>query len=180
MHYSNYAQNPSRLNKIANKFAKYLIDQYPARTLILVYRGFSGIALATALGVALARKKKRPGFIYVRKEKEDSHGKRLEIHSPRNLKDPIFIICDDFVSSGETIRVIINDISKYLDMYCTNLKRHFTQYNTVLLLGNDNYINTFRSSIDSKDFSGHGEVELPSYRIQLPVINLNNIGMKKI
>lgn len=71
----------------------------------LAFTGSSGAAGAFILGANLELP-----VIYVRKKDELSHGKSIEANSAFN---PIgrYLIIDDFVGSGATVRHIVNSIS---------------------------------------------------------------------
>lgn len=73
-------------------------------TPVLVYRGMSGIAYATALGIELSRRDISCGQVYVRKEHEsrDSHGIPLESRLDADAPN-FFIFVDDFICSGHTL-----------------------------------------------------------------------------
>ena len=85
---------------------------------VLVYRGMSGIAAATAIISNLeAEFCDRVGMIYVRKDHEDSHGRDdIEVGNPDTLQNnPTFVVCDDFIDSGYTILTILKTISGILN-----------------------------------------------------------------
>lgn len=69
----------------------------------IAFTGSSGCAIGFALAMAF----KIP-LIYVRKENERSHGCEVECNSYNKIKK--YLIVDDFVSSGETVRKIVNGI----------------------------------------------------------------------
>ena len=84
---------------------------------VLVYRGMSGIAAATAIISNLeAEFCDRVGMIYVRKDHEDSHGCDIEVGNPDTLQNnPTFVVCDDFIDSGHTVLTILKTISGILN-----------------------------------------------------------------
>lgn len=114
-HYSN-AQDPISLAEWASKAAGKLTMKYGAGDVVpvLVYRGMSGVASATALMLALegkARLGKRPRYpyvaCYIRKCHELSHGTLVEWgwvgkYCETTPREAVFV--DDFICSGETVR----------------------------------------------------------------------------
>jgi len=92
---------------------------------VLMYRGMSGVAAATALSLQIPENFR---FImaYVRKPEEESHGKPVQwadSHQkideedegePYEQKDCIFVVVDDFISSGDTVCAIINGVQKLI------------------------------------------------------------------
>lgn len=80
---------------------------------VLVYLGMSGIAAATAIISNLEKEFcDRVGMIYVRKEREASHGCDIEVGNPDALhNNPTIVVCDDFIDSGETVLTILKAIS---------------------------------------------------------------------
>lgn len=80
---------------------------------VLAYRGMSGIAAATAIISNLEKEFcDRVGMIYVRKEREASHGCDIEVGNPDALhNNPTIVVCDDFIDGGETVLTILKAIS---------------------------------------------------------------------
>lgn len=76
----------------------------------VAFMGSSGAALA----FHLAAKYKIP-LIYVRKSGEKSHGHAIESNSKKAVKR--YLIVDDFVDSGKTIRTIVKKINKWCADY---------------------------------------------------------------
>jgi adenine/guanine phosphoribosyltransferase-like PRPP-binding protein len=77
--------------------------QHFPKNIPLVFRGISGIGI----GVLVAHKTGRK-FAIVRKEHESSHGYRVEGHISTK-----YIIVDDFISRGETIKEIRSVMSNH-------------------------------------------------------------------
>lgn len=67
----------------------------------IAFRGFSGSMLGPILAFALKKK-----MIIVRKEKEPSHGSSIE-----GARCNRYIIVDDFIAGGMTVRTIISKIA---------------------------------------------------------------------
>lgn len=141
-HYS-CAQRPSELSAWAKKAADKLVDLFPnllrgerekqpynnafkALRLdpVLIYRGMSGAASATALSLELYS---RYGVVvqmaYVRKPDEKSHGERVESDiyyeqrkggSDEVLLSPVFV--DDFVATGNTLAAALKEADRVLDL----------------------------------------------------------------
>ena len=80
---------------------------------VLAYRGMSGIAAATAIISNLDKAfVDRVGMIYVRKDREDSHGCAVEVGNPETLHNKsTVVVCDDFIDSGATVLTILKAIS---------------------------------------------------------------------
>ncbi len=82
---------------------------------ILVYRGMSGTTAATAISMFITKTDTVDfGTVYVRKKNEKSHGSSIE-HSRIILGDrkPVWIICDDFISSGTTALEVLKAITAF-------------------------------------------------------------------
>lgn len=144
-HYAHYSQDPDLLFKVADKLAETFITQYPTKQPVLVYQGFSGITLATGLGMSLLTRGITPGYMYIRKDSEDSHGSAVEtggvqrdcVYLPEKdgwddqlTFDPdtqVLVFVDDFTSSGRTLqRLMIRLQDKF--------KLKATPENSVILL----------------------------------------------
>lgn len=104
-HYSP-SQDPQRLHTWCVAAATEIEVTIPDTPVILCYSGMSGIGMATALMMELTRRKVNVGMIYVRKEKEDSHGGRVEVENvvTDRMDKAALIFVDDFISLGGTIR----------------------------------------------------------------------------
>lgn len=88
-------------------------DKYP----ILIYRGMSGTTAATAIAVSIPEEHHHNfGMVYVRKKNENSHGQKIEYSSldPAN-REIVWVLCDDFISSGKTALEIIKEVSTYFE-----------------------------------------------------------------
>lgn len=140
-HYS-CAQRPSELSAWAKKAADLMVDLFPnlrserekqpynnafmARRFdpVLIYRGMSGAASATALSLELYS---RYGVVvqmaYVRKPGENSHGERVETdvnyEQRKNgcdevLLSPVFV--DDFVATGNTLAAALTEADRVLSL----------------------------------------------------------------
>lgn len=93
-----------------------LIDagKYP----ILIYRGMSGTTTATAIAVNIKEDHRHQfGMVYVRKKNEKSHGSKIEYSKldPAN-REIVWVLCDDFLSSGKTALEVIKAVSMYFDL----------------------------------------------------------------
>lgn len=126
------AMDPRNLFRISNTMAKFLLNQHPDqkctpnKSPLLVYRGSSGIALATAIGQHLYQKDKDFKFaqVYIRKIEESTNSicsvelglvgdfewmlgvdadKEDWYRRFREHKDEFFpVFVDDFIVSGQT------------------------------------------------------------------------------
>jgi len=71
----------------------------------IAFTGSSGSAIGFLLGVA-----HQIPLIYVRKDKEESHGWPVEYNGKVDVKR--YLIVDDFVATGSTVRRIVNAITQ--------------------------------------------------------------------
>lgn len=114
-----FSDNFSYIREAASSINKV----FPTGKLILVVRGHSGSILAGGIAYILKRKG-RDVLISVSRKAESSHGSNLEGISYDVLNNTHIIIVDDFVSTGETIRAILKDLTerienvKVFDMLC--------------------------------------------------------------
>ena len=69
----------------------------------MAFTGSSGAAIAFIVGVAA-----QIPIIYVRKDDESCHGNRVECNTDKDIQR--YLIVDDFISSGDTIRGIYDKI----------------------------------------------------------------------
>lgn len=108
-HYSN-ALDPGLLLEWAEDKAVLLLGltlATPSSSLVLCYRGMSGVAHATALSMSLARRDTIVKMVYVRKAEEDSHGNPME-WSDAVYDDDTIVFVDDFISTGKTYEAVIH------------------------------------------------------------------------
>lgn len=85
---------------------------------ILIYRGMSGTTTATAIAVNIPEEHRKSfGMVYIRKKNEKSHGNRVEYSylDPAD-REVVWVVCDDFISSGTTALEILKVVSQYFDM----------------------------------------------------------------
>lgn len=104
-HYS-IAQNSASLRDWAWEAAEFIHSRYDGveSLLCLCYRGFSGVALATAVSLAYSFKYDRQlNLLYVRKGKESPHGCPIEMNFDENeVEIETCIFVDDFIDGGGT------------------------------------------------------------------------------
>jgi adenine/guanine phosphoribosyltransferase-like PRPP-binding protein len=109
-HYS-LSLSPAELGNAAYRMADEVISLLAAHEVpILIYRGMSGVAAATALSLALHARGRACGMIYVRKPNEYCHGREDYERALPALgmdKVPVMVFVDDFCSSGRTRRETI-------------------------------------------------------------------------
>lgn len=113
-HYS-YGLSPKKLKIIGDVLAEKAISLVNGNPFVLAYTGFSGIATATAVGLALQEKESpNYGMVYVRKNGEKSHsGERIEIMDVTNKMmlygelPFIILFVDDFVATGQTLKNVL-------------------------------------------------------------------------
>ncbi len=109
----------NELKKWAKLVSKFIVADCKEDKVIpvLIYTGMSGITAATALALHFPVKFR---FIleYVRKEKEESHGCRVEnsdsvncrFDTPNNVR---YYLVDDFICSGATLRSMLTLYQTY-------------------------------------------------------------------
>lgn len=101
-------QSPLKYRRLIDKIAKRLIALKKKTTFgAIAFRGQSGAALAYPLSAQL-----NIPIICVRKPTEVSHGQIIE-GTERNIKK--YVIIDDFMESGKTIKAILAAIDKKKD-----------------------------------------------------------------
>ncbi len=84
---------------------------------ILLYRGMSGTATATTVSQNISHAHTEFAMMYVRKKSEKSHGCRIEYSSiSAGNREIVWIICDDFISTGKTVLETLKTVSKYFDI----------------------------------------------------------------
>lgn len=121
MHYS-FGQSPELMDNWARAAAKMVRSHMRKRKsdrVVLCYTGMSGISHAVALSLALHRLKTtlNVGMVYVRKDHEDSHGRKVEVSTDLEPTDT-FIFVDDFIAAGNTFR----KVQEGLSTVCTGAK----------------------------------------------------------
>ncbi len=101
-------QSPLKYKRLIDKIADKMIALKKKKSFgAIAFRGSSGAAMAYPLSAQL-----NIPLIYVRKPGEQSHGYKIE-GTQRNIKR--YVIMDDFMESGKTIRAILKDIDKKSD-----------------------------------------------------------------
>lgn len=81
------------------KVAKAFLKKLPEQVTTLVSRGSSGCAIASAM---LALSRKSLSHVFVRKEREISHGRRV-VNANALSADSISCFVDDFIDCGKTV-----------------------------------------------------------------------------
>ncbi|MEE8113878.1 MAG: hypothetical protein V3T23_05940 [Nitrososphaerales archaeon] len=103
-------QSPLKYKRLIDKIAKRIMTLKKKKSFgALAFRGTSGAALAYPLSAQL-----NIPLIYVRKLNETSHGLSIE-GTQRNIKK--YVIIDDFMESGKTIKAILAAIDKKKDYF---------------------------------------------------------------
>lgn len=113
-HYSK-ALKPNDLYEVAQNRAKEIVATVTEKDPILVFTGFSGIALATAVSIELSKLNFEFHMLMVRKEGESNHchGESIQSSISRIHKDCCFIFVDDFIDSGKTLSRMDTVVSKF-------------------------------------------------------------------
>jgi adenine/guanine phosphoribosyltransferase-like PRPP-binding protein len=97
-----YSIRPSALQDAINAsrdiLKKYTFDAF-------AFRGMSGALLAAPFALAFDK-----GLILVRKENDNSHSRML-VEGMHTAKQ--YVIIDDFIASGATIRAILKDVEVF-------------------------------------------------------------------
>lgn len=108
-------QHPHTVKPLIDAVVKICKTKFKDKKIGFICRGSSGLYIATNCNV----KVKNSSIIYVRKEDEVAHGGKVENFS--YLLD-VYIVVDDFVSTGETIKAIISNLkSRYNDFDTKNI-----------------------------------------------------------
>lgn len=103
-------QSPLKYKRLVNKIADQLISlKKKTKFNAIAFRGSSGAALAYPLSIQL-----NIPIICVRKSREPSHGFSIE-GTQRNIKK--YIIIDDFMEHGKTIKAILMAMDKKKDYF---------------------------------------------------------------
>jgi len=103
-------QSPLKYRRLINKIADQMAAlKKQTKFTAIAFRGTSGAALAYPLSAQL-----NIPIICVRKLTEISHGLRIE-GTQRNIKK--YVIIDDFMESGKTIKAILDAINKKKDYF---------------------------------------------------------------
>lgn len=114
-HYSS-AQSPAILQSWAGAMAGVIArlqETFPeGRSIVLCYRGMSGVAYATALAIELSRKDVHVKMFYVRKPEEMSHGYPTEV-SYSIRRDDLFVFVDDFIAEGGTFEAVEEAVKNF-------------------------------------------------------------------
>lgn len=101
-------QSPLQYKRLIDKIADQLMALKKKKSFgALAFRGTSGAALAYPLSAQL-----NIPIICVRKPTEVSHGYKIE-GTQRNVRK--YVIIDDFMESGKTIKAILKEIDKKSD-----------------------------------------------------------------
>ena len=106
-HYSALGFRGKDLRKVAMICNKVLLELHEKFKFdFVVGTGSSGLTILTAMHL-VARKELPFALVYARKPNDDSHGCMLEmLGTGRNMVPQSYLVIDDFVSSGDTIRTI--------------------------------------------------------------------------
>jgi hypothetical protein len=147
-HYS-HSQEPTHLWAKTNQAAQFLLDHPPSKpeNLVLVYRGLSGVAGATAVSLAYHQLTgKALAMLYVRKRGEKSHSETVievvcSVLRPGNTTKrfhPVFV--DDLIATGQTRRECL---WAFLDYFRAKVPVSQEIQVTSLLLGGADYNTDF-------------------------------------
>jgi hypoxanthine phosphoribosyltransferase len=111
MSYFDIALKPNKLVEIAN-MTKVLLAAIDVKPAEIVGRGMSGAVAMPIFGMALDA-----SLIIARKESDDSHGGRgmVRPHGMVACDFNNYIVVDDFVDTGATLRKIEGSIKNYCD-----------------------------------------------------------------
>lgn len=103
-------QSPLKYKRLINKIADQMLAlKKKTKFGAMAFRGSSGAALAYPLSAQL-----NIPIICIRKPDDRSHGLSIE-GTQRNIKK--YVIVDDFMESGKTIKAIIEAINKKKDYF---------------------------------------------------------------
>jgi hypothetical protein len=132
MSYNSAFLSGDRINT-ATEWTKHLIDKNDLKFDAIAVRGISGMIIGAPLAANLGKP-----LIVVRKPSEKSHGEPVEVPTllPGKFR---YIIIDDMIASGETVRSIVVSIKLFfLQMVHTNCTDHYYSGTCVaIILYND-------------------------------------------
>lgn len=92
------------ITRAVNQFSTLVMNRFEFDA--IAFTGSSGCAIAFPLAL-----KYEVPLMYVRKEKEKSHGCRVEINQSIILKR--YVIVDDFVATGSTVRRVKSQLDEF-------------------------------------------------------------------
>lgn len=135
-------ESPTRFGQLVDKITDKMITlQVEVPFQAIAFRGASGAAMAYPISAQL-----NIPLIYVRKPRELSHGLSIEGTNKNITK---YIIVDDFIETGKTIKEIIKAIDKakncYPELHCP------IKCVGIVLYGESNRYNDFVGNFDYKD-----------------------------
>ncbi len=122
------ALRPDLLRKWADMSVGLLPGALAGRSPVFIYRGFSGIAMGTAIILALKHSQDY-GVIMCRKEGEKTHGGEQE-YSISRIKDKkkwVLVFVDDLIDSGRTRREVFRSAQSYMEA-CDRYREDSDQY----------------------------------------------------
>jgi adenine/guanine phosphoribosyltransferase-like PRPP-binding protein len=146
-HYG-YSLAPGLLQAAAEARAANIVSYVTQPNPVLIFTGFSGIALATAISIELHKRDFKFEMLMVRKpgEAEQCHGRSIQSSISRVHKDCYFIFVDDFIDSGKTLARLDKVVEKFggIKAVCTNENlKHISHYNSYYLsTEEDEYYNS--------------------------------------
>lgn len=130
------------------QIVKKIEKHYPNKDLVLIGRGSSGLILCTAVSVILTANKKNVRIAYSRKDNENSHGTSL-YGIYKKEKNTKYIVIDDFVDTGSTLKFILLDLKnsniEELDMLILSNRKCFLKMKDF-----EEYFNKFKFIILNK------------------------------
>jgi orotate phosphoribosyltransferase len=95
------------------KAAQVYLDNLPLTVTYLLSQGRSGCSIASAM---LSLSERELHHICINKKDENSHGQSGNDYTP---KRSVYVIVDDFIESGETIRHLLSIAqSEDFDVFC--------------------------------------------------------------
>ena len=109
---ANIEANYKNASELATIFYRKYLRKMRKKQINLICRGSSGSIMATIFYTVIKSisPKKNVKIIYVRKDKDDSHGCKAD--GFRHWNDVVQIFVDDFISSGETFEACLKDLKK--------------------------------------------------------------------
>ncbi len=105
-----FKHNQNLTNKLVDTFLEVKKKLKYRHRIFIFCQGNSGSVVSTIFASRLTAEGYEPRIIYVRKRGESRHGGL----SFTPAADDLYIIVDDFISSGDTVNSIYKDIKGYL------------------------------------------------------------------
>lgn len=172
-------QNPMELASTASHLAAQVAHHFKRHNgyrPALCYRGMSGVAVATAVMLALWTDHRiRAGMCYIRKRGEDSHGQPVENDLP-GAGNYVGCFVDDFVSGGATMGKVIEACRRDFDDEVSGIE---WSQRSLVLLSQGAECRPFKHYSLAMQHIGQTAVDDTSNRYTVPPMSGDPLDMRK-